>query len=47
MNSARSNTQAECFLAPKIEMYVTLICGCWLLIPIVCYSLISEAVCMH
>ena len=47
MNSSRSNTQAESFLVRKIEMYVSLICGCWLLILIVCYSLISEAVCTY
>ena len=47
MNSSRSNTQAESFLVRKIEMYLSLICGCSLLIPIVCYSLISEAVCAY
>ena len=46
VNSSRSNTQAaENFLVRKFEMCVSLICGCWLLIAIVCYSLISEAVC--
>ena len=37
MNSSPSNIQAaENFLVRKFEMYVSLICGCWLLIPIVC-----------